>query len=137
MDIESPITETLARDMCRHLETFAASITITPHALFCMDHALAEHLQNLNDHSDASVCRLRLESQGGKLTIEVQDNGKPYNILDHPAVDTSVPLLDRPVGGLGIHMIRRLVNEIHYASADGWNTTTFSKDNHSRGPDNP
>ena len=133
MDIESPVTETLARDMCRHLETFAASISVPPQVVFCLDHALAEHLQNLYDHSDATLSKIRLRSSQGKLMITVLDNGKPYNILSHPPVDTSIPILDRPIGGLGIHMIRKLLDDVHYSSADGWNTALFIKNDKSIG----
>ena len=134
MDIESPVTETLAIDMCRHLETFAASISVSPQLIFCLDHALAEHLQNLFDHSDATLSKLRLQSLQDNLIITVRDNGKPYNILNHPPVDTSVPFLERPIGGLGIHMIRKLLDEVHYTSAEGWNTVTLIKNNNSTGP---
>ena len=133
MDIESPVTETLARDMCRHLETFTASISVPPQVVFCLDHALAEHLQNLHDHSDATLSKVRLRSSQGKLMITVLDNGKPYNILSHPPVDTSIPILDRPIGGLGIHMIRKLLDDVHYSSADGWNTAVFIKNDKSIG----
>ncbi len=133
MDIESPVTETLARDMCRHLEAFAASISIPPQVVFCLDHALAEHLQNLHDHSDATLSKVCLRSAQGKLMITVLDNGKPYNILSHPPVDTSIPILDRPIGGLGIHMIRKLLDDVHYSSADGWNTALFIKNDKSMG----
>jgi anti-sigma regulatory factor (Ser/Thr protein kinase) len=127
MDIESPVTETLARDMCRHLETFAASISVSPQIVFCLDHALAEHVQNLFDHSDATLSKLRLQSLQGKLIITVWDNGTPYNILNHPPVDISIPFLERPIGGLGIHMIRKLLDEVYYTSADSWNTAIFIK----------
>ena len=135
MDIESPVTETLARDMCRHLETFAASISVSPQIVFCLDHALAEHVQNLFDHSDATLSKLRLQSLQGKLIITVWDNGTPYNILNHPPVDISIPFLERPIGGLGIHMIRKLLDEVCYTSADRWNTAIFIKNNNSTGPE--
>ena len=135
MDIESAVTGTLARDMCRHLETFAASVSVAPQVVFCLDHALSEHLQNLHDHSDATLARVRLRSSQGKLMVTVLDNGKPYNILGHPPVDTSVPILERPIGGLGIHMIRKLLDEVHYSTADGWNTATFVKNDKAPGPE--
>ena len=67
--------------------------------------------------------------------ITVSDNGRPYDILSHPAVDTSIPILDRPIGGLGIHMIRKLLDEVHYSTADGWNTATFIKNDKVPGPE--
>ena len=135
MDIESTVTGTLAKDMCRHLATFAASVSVAPQVVFCLDHALSEHLQNLHDHSDATLSKVRLRSSQDKLMVTVLDNGKPYNILGHPPVDTSIPILDRPIGGLGIHMIRKLLDEVHYTSADGWNTAIFIKNAKAMGPD--
>jgi anti-sigma regulatory factor (Ser/Thr protein kinase) len=42
-------------------------------------------------------------------------------------VDTSVPLEQRKVGGLGIHLVKRLVENLTYSYADRNSTITFSK----------
>ncbi|HEX2933070.1 MAG TPA: SpoIIE family protein phosphatase [Candidatus Binatia bacterium] len=50
----------------------------------------------------------------GKLTVEVEDDGRPFNPLDAPKPDTKQPLEQRTIGGLGIHFVRKLMEELEY-----------------------
>jgi anti-sigma regulatory factor (Ser/Thr protein kinase) len=70
------------------------------------------------------VC-LRPDESG--FEIEVADDGRPFNPLEHPAPDLSLPLEQRPVGGLGIHMIRKSMDRIVYRRADGKNILVMAK----------
>lgn len=117
----------LAKNMSIKLEEFVSSQAIPNEILFSMDHAFTEHLQNLVDHSDAQKACVNFEYCHGVLKIVIRDDGKPYNLLDHKSVDLGVPFADRPVGGLGIHMIRKLTDEVTYQSIRGWNVVALSK----------
>jgi serine/threonine-protein kinase RsbW len=44
-----------------------------------------------------------------------------------PEVDTTVPLEQRPIGGLGIHLMRRFMDEIEYRSDGGKNVLRMRK----------
>ena len=59
--------------------------------------------------------------------VEVEDDGRAFNPLDLPPVDTTVPLEQRPVGGLGVHMIRQLMDSVEYRRADGRNILTLTR----------
>jgi anti-sigma regulatory factor (Ser/Thr protein kinase) len=48
------------------------------------------------------------------LRCTIEDSGKAFNPLDRPEVDTSVSLDNKPIGGLGIHMIRKLMDRVVY-----------------------
>jgi serine/threonine-protein kinase RsbW len=61
------------------------------------------------------------------LTIEFGDDGQAFNPLDRVAPDLSEPLESRPVGGLGLHMIRELADEAHYSRRDGRNVVRLSR----------
>jgi len=58
------------------------------------------------------ITRFSLEQ--GKLTIEVEDDGRPFNPLNAPEPDTKQLLGERPIGGLGIHLVRTLMDELEY-----------------------
>jgi anti-sigma regulatory factor (Ser/Thr protein kinase) len=94
------------------------------------DLALEEHLTNLMNYSFLDnrehqiKVRLTLASQ---FIIEVEDDGPPFNPLDAPAVDTTMPLEQRPIGGLGIHLMRRFMDEIEYKSEGGKNVLRMRK----------
>ncbi len=51
----------------------------------------------------------------GLLEIRMEDDGKPFNLLDKAVTDVvNVPLEERQIGGLGIHFIREMMNEVEY-----------------------
>lgn len=54
------------------------------------------------------------------ITVRVRDDARPFNLLAHPRPDLEIPLEEREVGGLGIHLIREMMDEISYErEADG------------------
>jgi len=83
-----------------------------------LDLALTEWLTNVISYgfgqAGEHLIRIRLACDAQTASIEVEDEGRPFNPLDHPPVDTSAPLEERPVGGLGIHLIRRLMDSVDY-----------------------
>ncbi len=63
-----------------------------------------------------------LNSEAEALTIEIIDDGKPFDPLnDAPAPDVAGSLEDRPVGGLGIHLVRTMMDEMQYTREAGRN----------------
>ena len=67
-----------------------------------------------------------LTSEPDSLTIEIVDGGKPFDPLnDAPAPDTDAAIEDRRVGGLGIHLVRTMMDQTHYRREDGTNHLTL------------
>lgn len=56
-----------------------------------------------------------------ELLIEVSDDGKPFDLTLQPEPDLSLPVEQRPVGGLGIHLVRQCMDRIEYERRDGRN----------------
>ena len=52
---------------------------------------------------------------GNQLTVRLQDQAPSFDPTSAPPFDLSVPLDDRPRGGMGIHMMRSFTDEQHYA----------------------
>ena len=61
------------------------------------------------------------------IAIEFRDSGKPCNPLRTKAPDLTLPLEKRPVGGLGIHIVRNTMDSVRYRHADGQNILTIRK----------
>jgi len=57
----------------------------------------------------------------------VEDDARPFNPLERAPVDTTVPLDQKPLGGLGIHMIRHSMDELEYRRDGGRNILTMRK----------
>jgi len=62
-----------------------------------------------------------------ELTMEVEDDGHPFNPLDRPAPDLAKPLDERQVGGLGIFLIRKIMDHVEYRRENGKNILTLKK----------
>jgi len=61
----------------------------------------------------------------GELSVEVADQGVEFNPLTAPPPDVSLSLEDRPIGGLGIFLVKRLAPFISYRRDRDWNRLTF------------
>lgn len=100
------------------LNSFAQAHQLPSAALQAADLALEEHLTNLNSYGyqDARPHRVsvQLTLEDGFLVVEIEDDGRPFNPLEAPAVDTSLPLDQKPIGGLGVHLIRHFMDELEY-----------------------
>jgi anti-sigma regulatory factor (Ser/Thr protein kinase) len=65
------------------------------------------------------------EKREYKLTFE--DSGIPFNPLMREEPDLSVPIAERKIGGLGIMMVRKLMDTVQYTCVSGKNTLTITK----------
>jgi len=62
------------------------------------------------------------------LQFIVSDNGKPFDPTAAPEADISLDVADRPIGGLGIFLVRNIMDEVTYTrSDDGKNILTMTK----------
>lgn len=77
----------------------------------------------------------RYDENSGKLTFEISDGGVAFDPTAAPEPDLDAPAEDRPIGGLGIHLVRTLADGVEYHRRDGRNilTITIQTDkNHNR-----
>jgi serine/threonine-protein kinase RsbW len=113
------------------LEVFGRQHRMAPRTIAHLQLALEEHLANLATHGGRPAGGLRVELRlfpaAAGIEIEVEDNGAAFNPLEHPEVDTQKPLEDRPIGGLGIHLIRRLTDNLEYRRVGDRNWLRITK----------
>lgn len=64
---------------------------------------------------------LTCAAEGDALVLEISDNGSPFDILSLGAPDTSSDIMDRQIGGLGVHFIRTLSDGVSYRRENGRN----------------
>ena len=67
------------------------------------------------------------ESYGEQLQITNIDSGTPFDPTAKEEVDTTLSAEERPIGGLGIHLVRQLMDSINYERIDGKNVLTLRK----------
>jgi serine/threonine-protein kinase RsbW len=61
----------------------------------------------------------------GELLVEISDKGRSFNPLEAPMPDLSADLADRPIGGLGLLLVRSLAGSVSYRREQGRNTVSF------------
>ena len=62
-----------------------------------------------------------------QLHFIISDSGKPFDPTAKEEVDTTLSAEERPIGGLGIHLIRQLMDNISYERKDDKNILRLSK----------
>ena len=110
---------------------------------FCAEHGLAEEvsfevhlaldelLTNTidygydNDYEHRIDLLLRL--QGDTLTVEIADDGSAFDPLQAAEPDRGASLQDRARGGLGIYLVRKMMDSVAYRRQDGRNVVTLTK----------
>ena len=62
-----------------------------------------------------------------QLRFIISDAGTPFDPTTKEDVDVSLEVVDREIGGLGIHLIRQIMDDISYEYKDGKNVLTLHK----------
>jgi len=93
--------------------------------------ALDEIVSNVIRHGWKDGGEHQIEVQvyrrGAELRVEVEDDAVPFNPLEAPAPDITRPLEERPAGGLGIHLVRHIMDSLEYRRHDGKNLLIMKK----------
>jgi serine/threonine-protein kinase RsbW len=59
------------------------------------------------------------------LLLEVRDSGRAYNPLEREAPELDLPLEERPIGGLGIFLLKSMAESVSYRRENGRNILSF------------
>jgi phosphoserine phosphatase RsbU/P len=114
------------------LTEFGQRHQLPERVLFAIKLALEETVTNAISHNftDEREHRIsiRLSLEQSVLRADVEDDGRAFNPLDIPAPDPKKPLEERPLGGLGIHLARTLMDEVAYRRQNGRNMLTLKKE---------
>jgi anti-sigma regulatory factor (Ser/Thr protein kinase) len=88
---------------------------------------LEELLTNILYHGAGSdrPASIAVTVEPDRISGEIGDWGKPFDPRDAPPPDLTAPLEDRRIGGLGVHLVRRLTAALNYRRDGDRNRTTF------------
>ena len=81
------------------------------------------------DKKDQDI-RIDMSCENKRLTIVITDTGIAFNPLERQEPDLTLSLEERPIGGLGIFLVKQLMTEVNYSHSDGKNILTMTKDIH-------
>lgn len=78
--------------------------------------------------TEGFVTMLRSGGEGSEgLTLTFIDGGVPYDPLARPDPDITLSAEERPIGGLGVFLVKKIVDEAHYKYEEGKNILTVRK----------
>jgi sigma-B regulation protein RsbU (phosphoserine phosphatase) len=89
--------------------------------------AIEEAVVNIVNYSQATWLELKIKNEKIKIVISLSDNGVAFDPTKQEEVDTEKVTAERQVGGLGIALLRRIADEVHYSREDDINTLTIIK----------
>ena len=107
----------------QQLEELDIPLPVTTKLLIAVD----EIASNIVRYSGATSAQVCIEKTADALQLVFKDNGKPYNPLDAEEPDISAPAEERSIGGLGLLMVRKLMDRTEYMYKDGQNVLTLTK----------
>jgi anti-sigma regulatory factor (Ser/Thr protein kinase) len=111
----------------RTLHDYGVCLGIETRALKKLETALEEAVVNIVNHSHATEIELNVHSPKYKeLRITLTDDGVPFDPTSHES-DTSKPIDGLQIGGLGIVLLKQMMDELHYQRTNERNQLTMTK----------
>jgi Anti-sigma regulatory factor (Ser/Thr protein kinase) len=83
------------------------------------------HGQSGRDPCSVTV-EVRLDHE--RVIVTLTDDGPPFDPLGQDAPDTTLSVEERPIGGLGIHLVGQLMDEVSYERREGHNVVVLVKE---------
>lgn len=104
--------------LCRTCEEIGQDINISDRTIFEMNLALDELFTNIisygfNDHQEHTI-KMSITVEGDQLQMRIEDDGVPFNPLASKTPEFQCGIEECKIGGLGIHLIRKLMDDVHY-----------------------
>ena len=117
--------------LCRNLEDCGSVMELPQKCLFEINLGLDELFTNIisygfEDKSEHQI-RFSLAKDEETLVVQVEDDGKPFNPLEAAGPAVSDDLDSINIGGLGIHLLKNMVDDVNYKRSDGKNKVILRK----------
>ena len=131
LHVSLPAKLTEVRNLSAAVEEFGDGNQLPTPTVFVINLVLDELNTNAVTHGSFEVpdptVDVHLETNGENVTLTMEDNGSPFDPTQMKSedVDTSSVLEDRPVGGLGLHLVRTFAHDMSYEFVDGRNRLTL------------
>ena len=113
--------------VCEFLERVLEEGDVPMKVVAQVNIAADEIFSNIARYSGAASVQVDCAAAAGRVTIRFTDDGEPYDPTAQPEPDTTLPAEEREIGGLGILLVKKSMDQMSYAYADGKNILTIEK----------
>jgi serine/threonine-protein kinase RsbW len=113
------------------LKNFPGSQGLTKKTLFEITLCIDEHVTNIISHgyrdNDEHWIKITLSREEEKFIVRIEDDGLPYNPIETAAPDLEAPLEERKIGGLGVYLVKHLMDKMEYRRRGNSNVFVMTK----------
>lgn len=117
--------------LCQCCEEVGDSIGMTKKAVFEMNLSLEELFTNIISYGFTDgkehLIKIRLVVENDIMSMRIEDDGIPFNPMDAEEPNLDCAIENCKIGGLGIHLIKKMMDEIQYKRDGDLNVLMLKK----------
>lgn len=115
----------------RFVEEAGEDLGIPERDLYDLELAVDEACANIIEHGYQGVggkIEIQIQPLNGGVQVVIRDWGRPFDPEAIPVPDIAAPLENRPMGGMGLFLMRKIMAQVQFAfDPEGGNTLTMTK----------
>ena len=112
------------------MEVTGEQLGLPMSTVFQLNLALEEAFVNVVDYAypgkNGMPVQLNMDGKGETLIFTLIDEGEPFDPTTLEAPDTSLPAEERPIGGLGVFLVKQIMDEVRYERQGNRNILTMT-----------
>ena len=120
------------RSLAQMVEEFGDANKLPDQQVYMINLALDELITNTVSYGLRGVARpkieIMLQVSETALVLTMEDNGRPFDPTQDTHPDVSSEVAERPIGGLGLHLIKTFADRVDYEYSDGKNRLVMKHD---------
>ena len=113
------------------IEEVGEAFSLTPDVVFNLNLVIEEAVVNIINYAypkeEHERIYLSAKLREGSIVLVLTDTGKEFDPTMAPEADITLSADEREIGGLGIFLIRQIMNEVKYERIEGKNVLTLEK----------
>ncbi len=121
---EIPAVSARFEELAEVIQLPAKSVT---HILIALDEILSNIVKYASDAGAAREVAVSFDISAERVEIEIADDGRPFDPVHDPGEVPETTPRGLPIGGRGLMLVRKLMNEIRYEHSGGCNRLTLVK----------
>jgi serine/threonine-protein kinase RsbW len=128
-ELKSELSE--LKTLCQYLNKFGQISGLSEACITDVNICLDELFTNITSYGFIDdlehIIRFTINLDDNVLTLNIEDDGIPFNPLAKGDPEIPADLIDVKIGGLGIHLVRKLMDDIRYERKQGKNKLQLKK----------
>ena len=108
-------------------ESHGADMSLTMSINLALEEAVVNVMNYAYPQGTSGEIDITVAYTNGTLVFTISDAGTPFDPTKVSDVDTSLSAEERPIGGLGIHLVRQIMDEVSYSYEKNHNILTLKK----------